>query len=141
MRFFTYEPRNTCDTVEALCLHSDLAFFSIYKLQYWNYNSYFNLLLLLSSDISLNPGPPHNNQLQPHSEWSVFNSRGFRFINLNVNSLLHKIDKLRNIAKLSKVAIIGISELKLDDSILPSEIITLITIIHFAVIGTDMGEE
>ena len=38
------------------------------------------------------------------------------------NSLLLKIDELRNIAKLSNAAIIGISESKLDDSILSSEI-------------------
>ena len=63
LHFFTYESINTCDTVETSCLHSDLVFFSISKLQYRNSNSYFNLLLLLSGIISLNPGPPHNNQL------------------------------------------------------------------------------
>ena len=105
-----------------MCLHSDFAFFSISKLQYRNSNSYFNLLLLLSGDISLNPGPLHNNQLQPQSEWSVFNSRGLHFIHLNINSLLPKIDELRNIAKLSNAAVIGISESKLDDSILSYEI-------------------
>ena len=53
--------------------------------------------------------------------------------------MLPKIDKLRNIAKLSNAAVIGISESKLENSVLSSEI-TLITIILFAVIGTDMGE-
>ena len=122
LHLFTYESINTCGTVETLCLHSHFAFFSISKLQHRNSNSYFNLLLLLSSDISLNPGPLHNNQLQPQSEWSVFNSRGLHFIHLNINSLLPKIDELRNIAKLSNAAVIGISESKLDDSILSSEI-------------------
>ena len=36
--------------------------------------------------------------------------------------MLPKIDKLRNIAKLSNAAVIGISESKLDDSVLSSEI-------------------
>ena len=99
-----------------------LFFFSISKLQYKNSNSYFNLLLLLSGNISLNPGPPHNNQLQPQNEWSVFNLRGLHFIHLNINSLLPKIDELRNIAKLSNGAVIGIGESKLDDSVLSSEI-------------------
>ena len=36
--------------------------------------------------------------------------------------MLPKIDELRNIAKLSNAAVIGISESKLDDSILSSEI-------------------
>ena len=110
LHFFTYESINTCDTVETSCLHFDLVFFLIFRLQYRNSNSYFNLLLLLSGDISLNPGPFHNNQLQPQSGLSVFNSRGLHFIHLNVNSLLPKIDEIRNIAKLSNVAVIGISE-------------------------------
>ena len=122
LHFFTNESIITCDNVETSCLNSDLVFFSISKLQYRNSNSYFNLLLLLSGDISLNPGPPHNNQLQPQSEWSVFNSRGLHFIHLNINSLLPKIDELRNIAKLSNAAVIGIGESKLDDSVLSSEI-------------------
>ena len=64
LHFFTYESINTCDNVETSCLHSYLAFFfSISRLQYRNSNSYFNLPLLLSGDISLNPGPPHNNRL------------------------------------------------------------------------------
>ena len=113
---------NTCDNVETSCLHSDLVFFSISKLQDRNSNSNFNLLLLLSGDISLNPGPPHNNQLQPQSEWNVFNSRGIHFVHLNVNSFLSKIDELRNIAKLSNAEVIDISESKLDDSVLSSEI-------------------
>ena len=122
LHFFTYEPIITYDNVETSCLHSDLVFFSISKLQYKNFNFYFNLLLLLSGDISFNPGPPHNNQLQPQNEWSFFNSRGLHFIHLNINSLLPKIDELRNIAKLSNAAVIGIGESKLDDSVLSSEI-------------------
>ena len=122
LHFFTYESIITCDNVETSCLYSDLVFFRISNLQYKNSNSYFNLLLLLSGDISLNPGPPHNNQLQPQHEWSVFKSRGIRFIHLNINSLLPKIDELRNIAKLSNAAVIGIGESKLHHSVLSSEI-------------------
>ena len=47
---------------------------------------------------------------------------GFIFIHLYVNKLLPKIDELRNIAKLSHAAVIGIGESKLDDSVLLSEI-------------------
>ena len=53
---------------------------------------------------------------------SVSNLRGLHFIYLNVNSLLPKIDKLRNIAKLSNEAVINIGESKLDDSFLSSEL-------------------
>ena len=43
-------------------------------------------------------------------------------IHLNINSLIPKIDELRLIAKNSNPAIIGISESKLDKSILDNEI-------------------
>ena len=43
-------------------------------------------------------------------------------MHININSLLPKIDELRYIAKLSEAAVIGISESKLDDSVLSSEI-------------------
>ena len=43
-------------------------------------------------------------------------------MHININSLLPKIDEIRYIAKLSEAAVIGISESKLDDSVLSSEI-------------------
>ena len=43
-------------------------------------------------------------------------------MHININSLLSKIDELQHIAKLSEVAFVGISESKLDDSVLSSEI-------------------
>ena len=106
--FFTFESINICDNVKTSCLDSDLVFSSISKLQYRNSNSYLNLLLLLSGDISLNPGLLHNNQLQPQSEWSVFNLRGLHFIHLNVNYLLPQINKLKIIAKSLNATVIGI---------------------------------
>ena len=48
--------------------------------------------------------------------------RGLHFLHLNINSLLPKIDELRLIAKNSNPAIIGITESKLDKSILDNEI-------------------
>ena len=48
--------------------------------------------------------------------------RGLHFIHLNINSLLSKIDELRVIAKVQKAAIIGITESKLDDSVLDGEV-------------------
>ena len=43
-------------------------------------------------------------------------------LHLNINSLLPKIDEIRFTAKQSNVSIIGISESKLDSSILNSEL-------------------
>ena len=85
-------------------------------------NSYFLLLILLSGDISLNPGPNHQHKPQCLNEWNIFKSRGLHFIHLSINSLLTKIEELRIIAKPTNAAIIGISESKLDESVLEPEI-------------------
>ena len=43
-------------------------------------------------------------------------------MHININSLLPKIDELHYFVKLSEAAVIGISESKLGDSVLSSEI-------------------
>ena len=80
------------------------------------------MLLLLSGEISLNPGPSHINQTSDNNEWDVFKARGLHFIHINTNSLLPKIEELRRISCQSKAAVIGISESKIDNSIFDSEI-------------------
>ena len=85
-------------------------------------NSYFYLLILLSGDISPNPGPTHQHKLQCLNEWNIFKSRGLHFIHFNINSLLPKIEELRIIAKSTNATIVGISESKLDESVLELEI-------------------
>ena len=79
------------------------------------------MILLLSGDISLNPGPPHNSQIDGLS-WNVFDKKGLHFLHMNVNSLLPKIEEIRFIAKKSKAVVIGISETKLDGTIFDAEI-------------------
>ena len=54
------------------------------------------MALILSSDVSLNPEPVNRHQTKHHKS-DVFNTKGFRFIHLNINSLLHEIGKLRYI--------------------------------------------
>ena len=73
----------------------------------------YRILILLSVDISLNPG---------HNEWNVFTSKGLHIIHLHIKSLLPKIPELRYIANSSNAVVIGISESKLDESVLQSEI-------------------
>ena len=103
-------------------LHSQSVFLSVSQLLYRNSNSYYRLLLLLSGDISFNSGPFYNLQPLDHNKWNIFKHRGLPFLHLNINSLLPKIDKLRHIARLTNAAVIRISESKLDDSVLTSEI-------------------
>ena len=50
------------------------------------------MIILLSGDISLNPGPPYNSQIDGFS-WNMFDKKGRIFLHINVNSLLPKIEK------------------------------------------------
>ena len=85
------------------------------------FNHVYPSLLLLLGDISLNPGPLSNPQLFKQ-EWQAFGYRGLHLTNLNIYSLLLKIDELRDIAKRTKAVVIGISESKLDSTIPDTEI-------------------
>ena len=72
------------------------------------------------------PSESHNNpNLDTSSStdnWKVFNKRGLYLIHLNINSIVSKIDELRIIAKRSRASVIGITESKLDETILDEEI-------------------
>ena len=57
--FFAFEFMNMCDDFQFLATRMNSTFYSVSRLKYRNLNSYFHLLILLSGDISLNPGPTH----------------------------------------------------------------------------------
>ena len=119
---FTYEFIDACNLLHTSHIHNAFVFFALSKFKYRNKDSFFKLLLLLSGDISLNPGLSHINQSSDNNEWDVFNARGLHFIHININSLLPKIEELSRIACQSNGAVIGISESKLDNSIFDSGI-------------------
>ena len=54
--------------------------------------------------------------------WKVFNKCGLHLIHLNINSLLSKIDELCAIVKKSRATVNGITEAKLDETVLDGEI-------------------
>ena len=56
----------------------------------------------------------------PVANWKAFNKRGLHLIHLNINSLLSKI--AREIARKTRATVIGITESKLDGSVLDGEI-------------------
>ena len=85
-------------------------------------NSFSQLLLLLSGDIILNPGLVYRGTLQCSNEWSAFRNRGLHFIDLNIDTLLSKLEELYFIAKSTIAALIGICESKLDALVLEQEI-------------------
>ena len=110
-KIFTYESIDACNFLHTPHIHNAFVFFALSKFKDRNKDFFFKFLLLLSGDISLNPGPSHINQTSDNNEWDVFKARGLHFIHININSLLPKIEELRRIACQSKEAIIGISEL------------------------------
>ena len=120
--FFTLDYIDTCENIQSLGTQLTINRFSVSQLRYKNLNSFSRLLLLLSCDISLNPGPVHQGTLQSSNEWKVSKNKGLHFNHLNINSLLPKIEQLRSIAKSTNAAVIGICESKLDVSVLEQEI-------------------
>ena len=81
-----------------------------------NNSSFIHILLILSGDITLNPGPVYNNQSLDVNEWNVFRSKGIHLIHLNVNSLLPNIDEICYRAERTKAPVIEITESKLHKS-------------------------
>ena len=112
--FFTSDFINACEDIQSLITRLTIYHYSISKLKYQNLDLFSHLLLLLSGNISLNTGPIHQNTMQCSNEWNVFKIRDLHFLHLNINSLLSKIEELRDIAKITNAAVIGICESKLD---------------------------
>ena len=78
------------------------------------------MLLLLSRDISLNPGHTPNSVSQLF--WKPFENKVLHFLNLNINSIRPKLDEIKTIAGNIKAAISGITESKVGNSISNSEV-------------------
>ena len=82
---------------------------------------FYHLLILLSGDVSLNPGPSQYLPDNVH-KFEPFRKRGLHFLHINANSLLSKIDELGDVVSHTKSAISGITESKLDRSISDQEV-------------------
>ena len=122
IQFFTPEHIRTCVALDNFRLNYSFKIFTISNIERLNNKSFYRILLLLSGDISLNPGPKNNLPPLDSNEWNVFKTKRLHPIHLNINSLLPKIVELRYIAKSSNAAVIGISESKFDGSVLQSKI-------------------
>ena len=120
-----------------------LSYYALSKAHLHKHKSYFRYILLLSGDINLNPGPnadalPFSNESFSNDEsqifsgsddrnlnfekWAALKKKGLHFVHININSLLPKIDELQYLTKLSNASIVGIGEIKLDDSNSSTEI-------------------
>ena len=62
-------------------------------------------------------------EVPSEDKWKIFSKRGLHImIHLNINSVLSKTDEVRVIVKKSKAAVIGVTESKLDATVLDGEI-------------------
>ena len=95
IQFFTLDSIYICE--ELVSFHSSLLckFCTISKFKVINSKSFRRILLILSGDISSNPGPVYNSRPSCSNDWNVFKAKGIHLIHLNVNNLLLKIDEIR----------------------------------------------
>ena len=115
--FFTFELLKINENISTIKQEMNLNLLTLREMNDKDHIKCFRLILLLSGDINLNPGPT-----QISETWSVFKKRGLHFVHLNINSLPSKIEELRQIAKNTASAVIGLSETKLDKTIFDSEV-------------------
>ena len=116
-QFFTIETLNLSSYITNLTIKNNFEYLVKCKIQYKHYHNFFQLALLLSGDVELNPGDSQVIQIRDSDIWNPMKKKGLHFLHLNVNSLIPKIDEIRNIAFKTKAAVIGITESKLDNSI------------------------
>ena len=134
--FFTIEVLHITYKINEFSTSMHFKLLTISKMKCKRNHLYLKMALLLSGDINLNPGPVARHQLND-PKFEVFNNKGLHLIHLNVNSLLPKIDELRNIAKCSNAAVIGITETKLDNTVYDSEV----TIDGYSIVRNDRNRK
>ena len=86
--FFRYVSIKVYNFASMACFNREMNLFCFSNLRYQNYKNYFQLLLLLSGDISLNPGPINDSQQHKNDQWTTFKKRGLHFVHINIDSLL-----------------------------------------------------
>ena len=121
--FYHAESVKLQDNLGIINRNTNLAFFAISKLRNKpaHFLKFYQVLLILSGDISLNPGPCQT-QLNDNKTRDPLKTKGLHLCHLNVNSLLSKIDEIRDIANRIKPAVLGITESKLDSSVTNMEV-------------------
>ena len=77
--------------IQHITLHKSLVCLAITNLKYKDFNNFYQFLLLLSGDVSLNPGPFQISPAVNTNIWEQLNKKGLDFLHINMNSLLSKI--------------------------------------------------
>ena len=108
--FYTTESIKLQENLGNINRNSTLVYFAISKLRNKSiyFRKFYQILILLSGNVSLNPGPSQM-QLKDDKIWKALITQGLHFGHLNVNSLLSKIDEIRDISNHIKPAMLGIT--------------------------------
>ena len=102
----------TCHYIQNITLQKNLVCLAITVLNYKDHTDFYQFLLPLSGDVNVNPVQVQISLAVNTSIWEPFSHKGLHFLNMNIKSLLPKIDELKCIANKTKKTIIGIAELK-----------------------------
>ena len=78
--------------IQHITLHKSLVCLAITNLKYKDFNNFYQFLLLLSGDVSLNPGPFQVSPAVNTNIWEQLNKKGLDFLHINMNSLLSKAE-------------------------------------------------
>ena len=70
-------------------------FLAVANLKYKNYTNFYKFLLLLSGDVSLNPGPIQRSPDINSTIWEPLNKKSLHFLHININSLLSKKHEIK----------------------------------------------
>ena len=73
---FTPECLNANNKLHEAFLNPQYTVLTISKLKQINNKSFYRLLIILSGDISLNPGPVCKHQILNTIEWNIFKTKG-----------------------------------------------------------------
>ena len=73
---FTPEYLNANNKLHEAFLNPQYTVLTVSKLKQINNKSFYCLLLILSGDISLNPGPVCKHQILNTTEWNIFKTKG-----------------------------------------------------------------
>ena len=93
LQFNSPDYTSTCNELHETCLLCQFSILIISKLKAINNDTFFcRLILILSDDISLNPGPVYDHHPPNLKESCIYKIKGLHLLHLNVNSLLPKID-------------------------------------------------
>ena len=121
LNFLSIEVIKITSDISSAEIHVDCFVLNKFCFKHTKYLKFYQSIILLAGDISLNPGPSqylkgNDNKFEP------FHKHGLHFLHINANSLLLKIYELRDIFGNTKPAILGITESKLESSVSDQEV-------------------